>query len=86
MRLHLRIDEGVVLGTNAAVDVSASLPRFLAELRRALGEEFPHVELDVGLGESRIEVEGEGDHATIRLRVQGVVRAVRHCGDWVVYE
>ncbi|HJK93570.1 MAG TPA: hypothetical protein RMH85_24905 [Polyangiaceae bacterium LLY-WYZ-15_(1-7)] len=84
--LHYRIDPAKLVGTNAAVDPDASAARFLAELRPALERELPGWELDLGAGPAALRVEGVEDPATWALRVEGVARAVRHCGTWVVYE
>ena len=77
-----------IAGTNAALDVEASLPRYLEELRRALEEEFPGVLVDVAVGEDECRAEGASaeERAVLELRAAGVARAVRHCGRWPVFD
>ncbi len=84
----MRVAASAVTGTNAAVDVAASLPRYVAELREALAAELPDLEIDLAIGDACCEVSGADDatRGALELRALGVARAVRHCGRWVVYE
>lgn len=83
----MRVSAQALEGTNAALDVEASLPRYLAELEVALRRELPGVVLDLGVGadECRALDVSEERRAALELRAAGVARAVRHCGGWAVF-
>ncbi len=83
----MRVSAQALEGSNAALDVAASLPRYLEELQLALRRELPEVALDLAVGADECRVFGasEGRRAALELRALGVARAVRHCGRWAVY-
>lgn len=88
VRVVLAIDPRALCGTDAAVDRDASARRYVDRLREDLARELPDVTHDVTIGPRSIRVEGldGGEAARLRAHVEGVADAVRHCGDWVVYE
>ena len=87
-RVAVTIDPRALAGTDAAVDRDASAARYVVLLREGLARELPHVVAEVGLGARAIVVEGLDGGEALRLRamVEAVADAVRHCGDWIVYE
>ena len=81
--MRIDIDLESLRGTNAAVDLEASWRAYRDELRSALKEAFPDVEITVECSTSTVVHDTDPETA---LRVQGIARAVRHCANWVVYE
>jgi hypothetical protein len=88
IRVFVGIDPRALCGTDAAVDRGASASRYVVRLREGLARELPHVTHEVTVGARFVRVEGleGGDAARLRAHVEAVADAVRHCGDWVVYE
>ncbi|MBX3250230.1 MAG: hypothetical protein KF901_23840 [Myxococcales bacterium] len=87
--VRVTVDPRALRGTNAAVDVEASLARYVEELRGALARELPDVAHRVEIGQPKgAHVEGlpAGEAEALRALVEGVADAVRQCGAWVVYE
>lgn len=88
IRVALTIDPRALAGTDAAVDRDASAERYVALLREGLARELPDVVVEVGIGPRTLTVAGleGGDALRLRAMVEAVADAVRHCGDWIVYE
>lgn len=88
VRVLVRVDPRALCGTDAAVDRDESADRYLEALRAGLARELPDVAHDVGLGPREVRVTGldGGDALRLRALVEAVADAVRHCGDWIVYE
>ena len=79
----MEIDARALRGTNAAVDLDASWPRYQQLLLDALRDAFPDARIEIVRAE-RTRAVGVGDE--VALRIEGIARAVRHCANWVVYE
>ncbi|MCU0672796.1 MAG: hypothetical protein MUE69_08375 [Myxococcota bacterium] len=88
VRVLVGIDPRALCGTDAAVDRTASAAHYVVRLREGLARELPEVTHEVSVGARFVRVEGleGGDAARLRAHVEAVADAVRHCGDWVVYE
>ena len=95
MRTTVRVllDPGALLGANAGCDREASLRRYGEALEAALRREWPELRIEVhsdgGIGSgSRIEVEASDRQTeqSLRIQVEALAHAVKHCVDWAVHE
>ena len=96
-RIRYRVDPAYLAGANLGIDPEASADRFAAELRAGLATELAdfhevpaaaEAPVDIVRGRPHgCEVEGFAveDASRVALRVEGVARAVRACGSWIVY-
>jgi hypothetical protein len=98
VRIRYRVDPAALAGANLGIDPEASAARYAERLRQALEVELaglgdlpsaPELRIELGTPKGCV-LEGAGamdrDRADgLRLRVDGVAKAVRDCGDWIVY-
>lgn len=90
VELRYRVRGAAIAGTNVMVDPVASASAYAEELRAALARELPDARILVEVvadEDPRPTLELTDDPAgLLALRAEGVARAVRHTGRWVVYE
>lgn len=87
MIVRFRVDPGYLMGQNLGIDPEPSAERFAEQLRAALARELPEATSRVELGSPHgSAIEGaHGAHDSVRLRVEGLARAIRGAGHWIVY-
>lgn len=84
---RLSVGRAILEGPHAGLDLERSLERFVDLLRaalvRELGEGVVEVALDrEGAATSLVRLAAGRD---LEVRIRGVVRAVRHTGEWAVH-
>lgn len=88
--LRVELPPQKLTSANAGVNTEASAQRLAAlvlpALRAELGADFDRIEVELGTGGTQVLGHDPNTAASLALAADGIVRALRHCGDWVVYE